>query len=220
MLHLLRLFARAVRLWWRELLFLLVLNFVWLLAQATVIFAAPATAALVAVAARVADEELVDFGDFWHALRANFGRAWVWGLAQLIVYGVLGFNLWYYRGSESMVALALRYAWTLLALVWFAINLYFWPLNTEQADRRFTTTLANAAKMALLNPGFTVLYALLALALIAVSTLSGLLLGAVLAMWLALWGTLAVAVAAQTVIILCQSTCPEDGPNAQSWTGT
>ena len=44
--------------------------------------------------------------------------------------------------------------------------------------------------MALLNPGFTVVYALLTLVLIAISTLSGLLLGAVLGMWLALWGTL------------------------------
>ena len=46
--------------------------------------------------------------------------------------------------------------------------------------------------MALLNPGFTILYALLALVLIAVSTLSGLLLGTVLGSWLALWGTLVV----------------------------
>ena len=190
--HFLRLFARAVRLWWHELLFLLALNFVWLLAQATVIFAAPATAALVAVAARVADGELVDLSEFWRALRGNFGVAWLWGLAQLLVYGVLGFNLVAYAGATGAGVLALRYAWTLMALAWFAINLYFWPLHFEQADRRFFTTLGNAVKMAGLNAGFTAAYALLALALIAVSTLTGLLLGAVLGSWLALWGTLVV----------------------------
>lgn len=77
-------------------------------------------------------------------------------------------------------------------LTWFAVNLYFWPLHLEQTDRRLTTTLGNALKMALLNPGLTIFYALLALALIAVSTLSGLLLGAVLGAWLALWGVLVV----------------------------
>jgi len=192
MLHLSRLFTRAVRLWWREFLFLLALNFIWLLAQATIVFGPPATASLVAVAGRVIDGELVDFSGFWRALRANFGVAWLWGLAQWIVYGVLGFNMIAYSGAASSGVLALRYAWTLLALAWFAINLYFWPLYFEQADRRFTITLGNAIKMALLNPSFTAFYALLALLLIAISVLSGLLLGAVLGMWLALWGTLVV----------------------------
>ncbi len=150
----LRSFPRAIGLWWRELLFLLVLNLVWLLAQLTVIFGPPMTAALVAVAAGVADGELVGPGDVWRALRENFGRAWAWGAAQLAVYGVLGFNLWYYGPAPGMLALTLRYAWTLLALVWFAINLYYWPLNLAQADRCFTTTLGNSAKMALANPEF------------------------------------------------------------------
>jgi uncharacterized membrane protein YesL len=190
--HLLRLFARAVRLWWRELLFLLVLNFVWLLAQLTVILGPPMTAALVAVAGKVIDGELVGPDDVWQAWRENFGRAWVWGAVQLFVYGVLGFNFVVYAGASGALILTLRYAWALLAFAWFAINLYFWPLYFEQSDRRFTTTLGNAAKMALANPNFTVAYAFLALVFIAASVLSGLLLGAVLGTWLALWGTLVV----------------------------
>jgi len=192
MLHLPRLFVRAVCLWWRELLFLLVLNFVWLVAQLTVVFGPPMTAALAAVAAGVADEELVGPGDVWRALRENFGRAWLWGAAQLAVYGVLAFNLWVYRAAPGALALALRYAWTLLGLAWFAINLYYWPLNLAQTDRRFFTTLSNAAKMALLNPGFTIAYTLMAFLFIAGSTVSGILLGAVLGVWLTLWGTLVV----------------------------
>ncbi|MGQ9491581.1 MAG: DUF624 domain-containing protein [Anaerolineae bacterium] len=188
----LRLFARAIALWWREFPFLLVLNLVWLLAQVTVVLGPPATAALVAVAGRVADGELTDCGDFWRALQANFGTAWRWGLAQGLVYGVLGFNLVAYAGRDGASLLSLRYAWTLLALAWFAVNLYFWPLHFEQIDRRFTITLSNAAKMALLNPGFTAAYTLLALAFIGISIFSGLLLGAVMAAWLALWSTLIV----------------------------
>jgi len=192
MLHFSRLFARAIRAWWGEFLFLLVLNFIWLLAQLTVLFGPPATVALYVVARQILDGELVGFGDFWRALRGGFGRAWVWGAAQLLVYGVLGFNLLFYAGRPGVGFLALRYAWTLLALAWFALNLYYWPLNLAQTDRRFVTTLSNAAKMAALNPGFTVAYALFALFVIAISVLSGLLLGAVLGTWLALWSTLAV----------------------------
>ncbi len=187
-----RLFARAIALWWREFAFLLLLNFIWLLAQVTVVFGPPATAALAAIAGRVADGELIDFSDFWRALRANFGAAWRWGLAQWAIYGVLGYNLFAYAGVTSTGVLALRYAWTLMAVAWFTVNLYFWPLYFAQADRRFTTTLGNAFKMALLHPGFTTLYALLALLLIAAFTLTGILLGAVLGAWLSLWGTLVV----------------------------
>jgi len=185
-------FGRAVRAWWNEFVFLLVLNFIWLLAQLTVVLGPSATLGLYAVARRVLDHELVGFGDFWRAGRDGFGRACFWGGAQLAVCGVLGFNLLVYGNRPGVGFLALRYAWTLLLLVWFALNLYYWPLNLIQSDRRFLTTIGNAAKMALLNPGFTLAYALIALLFIAGSVLSGLLLGTVLGTWLALWGTLVV----------------------------
>jgi uncharacterized membrane protein YesL len=187
-----RLLGRAIRAWWAEFAFLLVLNLLWLLAQLTVVFGPPATAALYAVAGRVIDRELIGFADFWRAGKETFRRAWVWAAAQILVYGVLGFNLWAYRSGAGVFVLALRYAWALLAMVWFTLNLYYWPLNLAQADQRFLTTLTNAAKMALLNLDFTLAYALCSLVFVALSVLSGVLLGAVLGIWLALWGTLAV----------------------------
>jgi len=186
------LFGRAIRAWWDEFVFLLLLNLIWLLAQLTVVLGPPATLGLYTVARRVLNRDLVGFGDFWRAGRDGFARAWIWGAAQLVVYGVLGFNLWVYGGRPGIGFLALRYAWTLLLLAWFVLQLYYWPLNLLQSDQRFFTTLGNATKMALLNPGFTLAYALLALLFIAVSVLSGMLLGAVMGTWLALWGTLVV----------------------------
>ena len=46
--------------------------------------------------------------------------------------------------------------------------------------------------MVLLNPGFTFAYALTTLLFVTISVFSGILLGAVLGIWLALWGTLVV----------------------------
>ena len=188
----LQLLARALALWWREFAFLILVNVIWLICQATVVLGPPATAALAGVAQRVLDGELVDLGDFWRGLLREFGPAWKWGLAQLVVYGVLGFNLWFYREQSTGTVLALRYAWTLMASVWFAVNLYFWPLHHEQTDRRFRTTITNAGKMALLNPNATLVYAVAALLFIAVSLLSGALLGIALGVWLSLWGKLVV----------------------------
>ena len=79
-----------------------------------------------------------------------------------------------------------------MALIWFAINLYFWPLHFEQADRRFRTTLTNAAKMALLNPNKTIVYTLAALVLIVFCVGTGVFLGFVLGAWLSVWGVLVV----------------------------
>jgi uncharacterized membrane protein YesL len=188
----LALLGGAIAAWWRELLFLLVLNFLWLVAQVSVVFGPPATAAMYAVAQRVLNHELVDFGDAWRAGKEAFAVSWAWGLAQLAVYAVLGYNLLFYGARGGLLLATLRWAWALLACAWFASNLYFWPLYLAQSDRRFLTTMGNALKMALLNPGYTLGYAALALLLIAVSALSGLLLGAVLAAWLALWGSLVV----------------------------
>lgn len=192
MIRLFTLFVRAVRAWWGEFLFLLVLNFVWLLAQLTVVLGPPATLGLYVVAKKVLDRDLVGFEDFWLAFRQGFGRAWLWGGVQLVVYGILGFNLFVYSNRSGIGFLTLRYTWILLLSAWFVLNLYYWPLNLAQSDRRFSTTLSNAVKMAVLNPGFTLLYLLIALLFIAGSIISALLLGAVLGIWLALWGTLVV----------------------------
>lgn len=187
------LLVRAIRLWWRELLFLLVLNVLWLIAQLTLVLGPPMTVSLYVVARKVMQGELVDFRDITGALRQHLAAAWAWGALQVIVYGVLGFNLFFYASAHGQLVLILRYAWTLLLLAWFTLNLYYWPLYLAQEDRRMTTTLSNAGKMILLNLRFTLVYSLLALFLIAVSIFSGFLLGAVMMAWLALWGNLVVA---------------------------
>lgn len=192
MVRLLVLFSQAVRAWWQELLFLLLLNVVWLAAQFTIVLGPPATAALYAIARQIVDRELVGPADVWQAVRVHFSAAWIWGAAQILVYGVLSYNLAYYAGRGGLGFLTLRYAWTLMLVAWFAINLYYWPLYFAQTDRRFMTTLSNAARMALLNPGFTLLYAVLTLLFITGSVLTAFFLGAVLGTWLALWGTLVV----------------------------
>lgn len=183
----------ALRLWWRELLFLLVLNVLWLVAQLTVVLGPPMTVSVYVVARKVMEGDLIDFKDVISAVRQHLAASWAWGALQIVVYGVLGFNLFFYARAEGQLVLILRYAWTLLLLAWFTLNLYYWPLYLAQEDRRVATTLSNAGKMILLNPGFTLIYSLLALILVAVSIFSGLLLGAVMMVWLALWGNLVVA---------------------------
>lgn len=192
MARLLTLFGRAIRAWWSELLFLLVVNFIWSLAQLTVVLGPPTTAALFGIAERVLDRELVGFQDFGRAWRESLGHALLWGLAQFVVYGILGFNLVVYAGAGGVLALALRYAWVILAFAWFAINLYYWPIYLAEKDRGFSTTLSNATKMALLNPALTAGYALVCLLFITGSVLSGVLFGSVLGIWLAFWGILVV----------------------------
>ena len=145
------------------------------------------------VARKVMEGDLVDFQDVIGAWRQHLAASWAWGALQVVVYGVLGFNLFFYARAEGQLVLILRYAWTLLLFAWFTLNLYYWPLYLAQEDHRLATTLSNAGKMILLNPGFTLVYSLLALILIAVSIFSGLLLGAVMMVWLALWGNLVVA---------------------------
>ncbi len=192
MLTPLRLLPRAIGVWWREFAFLVLLNFIWLVCQVTVVLGAPATAALVYVGRRVVDGELIDLGEFWRGLRGNFTAALKWGIAQIAVYGVLAFNLWFYAGRSGLAVLSLRYAWTFMAAIWFAINLYFWPLHFEQADRRFRTTISNSVKMALLNPNETIVYTVAALVVIVFCVGTGAFLGFVLGAWLSIWGVLVV----------------------------
>src|SRR5216683_1221340 len=92
MLDALRVVGRAFSLWWGELLLLTVLNLAWLVLQIPIVTGPPATAAIYAIARRIADGELVGAKDAWLSLRQMFWPAWGWGLLNGIMAVVIVSN--------------------------------------------------------------------------------------------------------------------------------
>ncbi|CAG0932612.1 hypothetical protein TFLX_02678 [Thermoflexales bacterium] len=188
----LRIWARAIDLWWRELIVWTIFNVVWFALQIPIVTGPPATAAMFVIARRVAAGEYVDFRDGVRALREMFIPAWQWGMITLILIVVIGGNLWFYQTTTGLQWDLLRIVWIAIGLVWFTASLFFWPFWLAQADRRVSVTLRNVALFIAQRPGLALILALSSLVVAAASTLVTLPLVVALMSWLSLLGTVAV----------------------------
>ncbi len=178
--------------WWSELITLTLLNVIWLGCQLVVIPGPPATATMYAVARRLAEGEHLFGRALWDDFRGVFWRAWQWGLANVVVVGIALGNFYAYRSFSGPGWGLLKLLWGAILVGWLLVQVFYWPLFYEQEDRSFRTTLANSAKMLLLNPSFGLFIGLFSLALAAAGVLFGIPLGTALMAWLALIGTYAV----------------------------
>src|SRR5439155_18239503 len=85
MLEAFKVVGRAFAAWWGEWPLLMLLNLAWLALQIPIVTGPPATAAMYAMARRVADGEVVGPRQAWHSLRAMFWPAWGWGAVNLVL---------------------------------------------------------------------------------------------------------------------------------------
>lgn len=190
---LLHIVTRAFRVWWDELVIMLLLNVVWFLLQIPVITGPPATAMVYAMALR--SKEGVYWGprDAWEAFRELFWPAWRWGLGNALVCGVGLWNLVTYWQTAGGVWLVLRLLWIAVLTVWMALNLFYWPFWLAQEDRSLINTYRNCSRFLLLHPGLALVLVIFAATLAAVSLVLTLPFTLALMCWMALIGLGAVS---------------------------
>jgi uncharacterized membrane protein YesL len=184
--------GQALRLWWGEFMLLIFFNLFWLALQIPIVTGPPATAAMYAIARQLADGELIEPRHGLEALRRMFVPAWVWGAINLLIVGVLAGNFWLYQSATGWLWTGLRLAWGLIALGWFAVNLFYWPFWLAQEKKSPQLALRNSFLFLAKKPALALTLMLISALLIVVSVLTTLPLGAALMAWLALIGVMAV----------------------------
>jgi uncharacterized membrane protein YesL len=184
--------GHALRLWWSDFLLLTFFNLAWLALQIPIVTGPPATAAMYAMARRLADGELIEPRHGLEALRRMFGPALVWGAINLLIVGVVLGNFWLYQSATGWLWTGARLVWGLIALGWFAVNLFCWPFWLAQEQHSLRIAFRNSFLFLSKRPGLALTLVGLSAFLIVVSVLTTLPLAAALMSWLALIGVLAV----------------------------
>jgi hypothetical protein len=192
MVKAIRLTGLAITAWWREFMMLTLFNIAWLFLQVPLVTGPPATAAMFVIAQRVADGEILDPVDGWHALRRVFIPALKWGILNLLVILTVVGNFWAYRAEIGLPWTVLRLLWGMIAVAWFTINLFYWPFWMHQDDHSIWTTLRNSLVFIARQPILAITLALISAVLIVGGVLTTLPLTAVLMAWLALIGVFAI----------------------------
>jgi len=184
--------GQAFRLWWQEFMLLIFFNLIWLALQIPIVTGPPATAAMYVIVRQLANGELIGPRHGLIALRRMFAPAWTWGAVNLLIVGVLVSNFWLYQTATGWLWMGLRLVWGVIALGWFAINLFYWPFWLAQEQHSLQLTFRNSFLFLAKRPGLALTLMLISVLLIVVSVLTTLPFAAALMAWLALIGVLAV----------------------------
>ena len=184
--------GKAFRLWWGEFMLLIFFNLLWLALQIPIVTGPPATAAMYIIARQVVDGEFIEPRHGLEALRRMFAQAWVWGAINLLIVGVVVGNFWFYQSATGWLWVGLRLWWGIIALGWFAANLFYWPFWLAQEQHSLQLTFRNSFLFLAKRPGLALTLMLISASLIVVSVLTTLPFAAALMAWLALIGVLSV----------------------------
>jgi uncharacterized membrane protein YesL len=109
-----------------DLIALITVNVMWFALTLPIVTAIPALGALFYATNRLAHGYGADWRTFRDGFRAHFWLSWRWGLVSLVIFGILGGNLWFYARADAgwavwaqMAALAAL----LLAGTWHPVHL-------------------------------------------------------------------------------------------------
>ena len=184
--------STSFRLWWDDLVVMLLLNAAWFLLQLPVVTGPPATAAVYAMIQKRVEGDYWGPREAWDALRRLFWPAWQWGVLNLVVWFVGLVNLFVYWRTPGALWFLLRLLWIGGLTIWLMLNLFYWPFWLAQADKSLRTTYANCARFLLRHPLSALFLTAVSVALTAVSLITTLPFTLGLICWLALMGVVAV----------------------------
>ena len=188
-----RILIGASRLWWREWIGMILLNILWLALQVPIVTGPPATAVLYAITRKVHDDETWEMQELWLEMRRLFWPAWRWALPNLLVGGALVWNFYAFQAATGGAWVALRLVWGTLLVLWFLLNLFYWPFWLAQSEKSVWLTYANCGRFLMRHPWSGLLLGGTAVAVLLLSLRFILPLSAGAVCWLALVGVTAVA---------------------------
>jgi uncharacterized membrane protein YesL len=172
----LRVFWSAVKDVWEELFILALMNLVTVLLLVPVVTFPPALAGLWSVSNIAAQGKSIAWSDYFGAFKRYFGKAWALAGINIGVIATLGLNIWFYQAGRpplnlgDTVSLMIRAFWTSLLVIWVFLQMYPMALLIEQEDQRIRLALRNSLILLAGHPGFSLLFGVLLLVLIAAST--------------------------------------------------
>jgi len=130
-------------------------NVLWLLLSLPIVTSTAAWMALVRLGYAIPRQPGVTMDEFWQTFR----QLWLKGIPLALFNVVFVFvnvsNLLAYWNDPSLLAVMLRVSWVIVVLLWFALQLYAYPLYFALDNPAFIPAFRNAAVMLLQNPGFT-----------------------------------------------------------------
>lgn len=170
-----RIFWEALKDFWDELFFLILMNILTVLLAIPVVTFPPALGGLWSAANRVANGKSIAWSNYFEGFRRYFWKTWRLTLLNVLVIIIVLTNIWFYTPDNTPftisanLSILIRTLFAALALLWLLYQMYPLALLMEQSDQRLRVALRNAAAVFVTKPTFTIVLGLLLLLVIVIS---------------------------------------------------
>jgi uncharacterized membrane protein YesL len=156
---------------WDALIPLVGINVIWFLLTILVIPAIPAFGGLYCATNQIAHGKTADIRTFFEGFKDKFWISWKWGLLNLVVYGLLMINIWFYGQFEGFGYVILQSLFFSMMLIFTCMQIYTYPFLLEQEEPSLKNAIRNsfAAFLRFMGRSFGLL--ILFIILVAVSIL-------------------------------------------------
>jgi len=165
----LRVLGRSVVDWWDGWLDIVMITFVWLIAQFTIVLGPPATFGVYYVVYDMVNGQATGVRGMIEGARKFFGKAWLWGILNIVAAVVLYVNFVFYSNLESTWSLSLLIVVGMLALLWIVTQFYALAFVMEQQDQRLRIALKNGLLTGMASPFFSLVLLLVVALVVALS---------------------------------------------------
>lgn len=109
---------------------------------------------------------------FWKGFKGYWRKSLPWGLLNLLVITILGFNIWFYRNVDHPIALILMVLMVLLVLTWVIWQFYSVSCFFLQEEKSFKVAWKNGWAIIVLQPGYALVIAVVMLMLLGLSLIT------------------------------------------------
>lgn len=130
-------------------------NLLWVVLSLPLVTAPAAWLALTRLGYLIPRQAGVTMDDFWETFRAEWRRGIPLALINAAIILVNLSNLSTYWYAPGLLPAVLRPTWVIVLALWFAVQLYAYPLYFAMEKPTFVGAFRNAAVMILQNPLFT-----------------------------------------------------------------
>ncbi len=109
---------------------------------------------------------------FWKGFKTYWRKSLPWGLLNLLVIAILGFNVWFYSNVNHPLALILMVLMILLVLFWLIWQFYSISCFFLQEEKTLKVAWKNGWAIILLQPGYALVIGLVMLILVGLSVVT------------------------------------------------
>ena len=131
-------------------------NLFWLALLVPVVTIPLAFAGLYACAHGIVHGESLEWQSFFTGIKKHFRASLQWAGANLLVFAVFGFYIWFFSFRDSNSGDALRNLGSVfiaLALLWWILNMFTFPFMLVQQKPSYLYSLRNSVVLFLKWPG-------------------------------------------------------------------